>query len=114
MIRLFTLLITLCAVTISTPAYADNCDSHDKKEAKAEDAKAEDAKAADAKAEHKGCTGCAKGKSGESAWCDGCKKGFVDGKAVKCKTCFEHKANKGEECKDEACKKKAEGDAKEG
>ncbi len=71
MIRMFTLILALCAVSISTSAYAHNCDSHDKKEAKAEDTKAEDAKAADAKAEDKVCSGCAKGKSGESTWCDG-------------------------------------------
>ena len=49
------------------------------------------------------CEACTKGKAGETAWCDGCKKGFVDGKETKCKACFEGKSGKNTWC--EKCNK---------
>ena len=36
------------------------------------------------------CADCARGKAGESIWCESCEKGYVSGKPVetKCKKCF--------------------------
>jgi hypothetical protein len=119
MIRFLSIVIALCAATISSPAYADCGKDHEAEtpaadapapEAPAADAPAADAPAADAPAAdaHK-CAGCAKGKSGEAAWCEGCKVGYVDGKKIGCKTCYEHKASKGEACKEHAEAKGTEG-----
>ena len=138
MIRILTVLVTMCVATLSTPAFADDCANEAKTEAAAP---AKDA-AADKEAASS-CSGCTKGKSGENHWCGGCKKGFVDGKEVKCeacykgktgqnawcdgcstgyvagkkvkcKTCYEHKANKGEACKDGTCTGSAAAQGKEG
>ena len=48
-------------------------------------------------AEKAPCEACAKGKSGEATWCESCSKGYVDGKAVKCKGCYKAKAAEGGE-----------------
>ena len=42
---------------------------------------------------------CAKGKAGETVWCDGCSAGYVKGTKTKCKGCFTAKSG-GEPCKD--------------
>jgi hypothetical protein len=41
------------------------------------------------------CEGCAKGKSGESVWCSGCKAGYHGGEKITCHGCWES-AQKGE------------------
>ena len=41
-----------------------------------------------------GCTQCALGKAGETAWCDHCSVGYMKGKKTRCASCFEaFKAN---------------------
>jgi hypothetical protein len=48
---------------------------------------------------HEGkCAACEKGKTGGTAWCDGCKVGYVDGKVVKCKACFKGKSGEAVWC----------------
>lgn len=42
---------------------------------------------------------CAKGKAGESVWCDACGHGYVEGKKVACKGCYDAKSG-GEACTD--------------
>lgn len=129
MIRFLTVLVTLFAATLSTPSFAHcgscegdkaakekpaECDHHLKSDAEKEKCAHAKAKAGGeghhdkAKGEH-ACTSCAKGKKGEATWCEGCKVGFIDGKKVECKTCFEHKANKGEACKEHAAADGTEG-----
>jgi hypothetical protein len=114
MIRFLSILIALCATAVSNPVFADCGEDHGAEapaaEAPAADAPAADAPAADAPAAeaHK-CAGCAKGKSGDATWCEGCKVGYADGKKVSCKTCYEHKVNKGEACKEHAEPKGTEG-----
>ncbi len=49
------------------------------------------------------CTACDKGKAGEAVWCDSCNAGFIDGKKITCKGCFDSKT-KGTVCK--TCQKK--------
>jgi len=34
------------------------------------------------------CEMCAKGKAGESVWCDGCEAGYVDSAKVSCASCY--------------------------
>jgi hypothetical protein len=41
------------------------------------------------------CESCAKGKSGESVWCSGCKAGYHGGEKITCHGCWEA-AQKGE------------------
>ena len=52
------------------------------------------------------CKACVAGKEGKAVWCDECNKGFVDGKAVKCKACFAEKTAGGPKCEKCAAKKK--------
>lgn len=54
---------------------------------------------------HSGCTACAAGKEGKTVWCDGCSKGFVDGKSTGCAACFKAKQG-GPACEACAAKKK--------
>ena len=49
------------------------------------------------------CAACDKGKAGEAVWCDSCIAGFVNGKKITCKGCFDSKT-KGTVCK--ICQKK--------
>lgn len=56
---------------------------------------------------HVGCEACTKGMAGETVWCDHCNAGFVEGKKVTCKTCFDHTTAGGPACED-CAKKKAE------
>ncbi len=49
------------------------------------------------------CTACDKGKAGEAIWCDTCNAGYVNGKKITCKGCFDSKT-KGTVCK--ICQKK--------
>lgn len=53
--------------------------------------------AEDSTPQAKACDPCIKGKAGEATWCDDCNKGYVDGKAVKCKGCYKAKTTEGEE-----------------
>ena len=39
------------------------------------------------------CEGCAKGKSGETAWCSGCNAGYHDGEKIKCEGCWKAAQN---------------------
>jgi len=48
-------------------------------------------------AEH-GCAACKTGKAGGTAWCEGCKVGYVDGKVVKCKACYQGKSGESVWC----------------
>ena len=59
------------------------------------------------KTAHAGCAACAKGKGGESVWCDACNAGYMDGKKTQCKGCYTAKAEGGEPC--EACAAKKNG-----
>ncbi len=56
----------------------------------------------DEKAEH-GCAACKTGKGGGTAWCEGCKVGYVEGKVVKCNACYKGKTGESVWC--EKCKK---------
>ncbi len=110
MIRLFTVLIALCAVSLSNPAFADEpVKPTPEKEHKCESC--EKAKSGEAhwcagckkgwvKGKAVKCEACYKGQTGQDVWCDGCKAGYIGGEKVTCKTCFDHKANKGEACKE--------------
>ena len=40
----------------------------------------------------KSCSRCAEGKAGKTVWCDHCGKGYVDGKSVGCKGCWDGKS----------------------
>jgi len=50
----------------------------------------------------KKCEGCDKMKA-SNGWCDGCSKGFADGKEVKCKSCHAAMTGAGGWC--ESCNK---------
>ena len=43
------------------------------------------------------CEACYKGKIGEAVWCSKCKKGFVNKEGIKCESCFKQKTG-GEPC----------------
>jgi hypothetical protein len=47
------------------------------------------------------CAACAKGKTGETTWCDSCGVGYVNGEKVTCKACYEGKSGKATWC--ESC-----------
>ena len=51
------------------------------------------------------CESCAKGKAGETVWCDGCKAGYHDGKKMKCQGCFDKASGKS----DKGCEKCSHG-----
>ena len=55
-------------------------------------------------AEKPACETCAKGKSGESVWCDHCGAGYAEGKKMACQGCWKAKAD-GTECT--SCAKQA-------
>ena len=86
--------ITGCAKTTSDAAAADEAPAAEAAPAAEEAAPAaeEAAPAADETAHADGAAcSCGKGKAGESAWCDSCGVGYVDGAKVACKGCYDAK-----------------------
>ncbi len=55
---------------------------------------------------------CAKGKAGETVWCDGCKAGYHEGKKMKCEGCFNKASGKSDKgCENCEGHKKTEDEA---
>ena len=89
--------ITGCAKTTSDAAAADEAPAAEAAPAAETAPAAEEAAPAAAGDETAHADGaacaCGKGKAGESAWCDSCGVGYVDGAKVACKGCFDAKTS---------------------
>ncbi len=75
----------------AAPSAAKNTVAAEAKPAAAETAKADD-HAGHGHAKGEVCN-CAKGKDGGTVWCEKCAKGFIGGKATKCKSCWQGKTS---------------------
>jgi hypothetical protein len=72
----------------------DKVEGHAHEGGHAEGAHAEGAHAEGAQPEGAACESCAKGKAGETVWCESCSAGFHDSKKIKCQGCFDKLSGK--------------------